>query len=133
MSTHPPTEERVRILRGMTNSSSLMAYEQAYKKLHNNQGIIGVNTLKESKEQDIRQAGTASHNVKKGMRDAKDILQRVAGYGLLTCSCGLKMKIPKGTDHKTVKCPRCGKIHEIPVELLGAAAIALNQSTAKQI
>jgi heat shock protein HtpX len=127
-STHPRTEERVRILRGMTGSSSLMAYEQAYRNLHGNQGIIGASTLRSSDEQGIRQVEAVTQNVKKGMREAKDILQRVAGYGLLTCSCGLKMKIPKETDHSKVNCPRCGKTHEIPLKLLSAAAIAASQS-----
>jgi heat shock protein HtpX len=132
-STHPPTAERVRILRGMTSSSSLMAYEQAYRQLHGDQGIIGAATLKSTEEQGIRQAGAPGQNVKKGMRDAKNILQRAAGYGLLTCSCGIKMKIPKDTDHNSVKCPRCGKVHKIPLELLSAAAIALNENAAKKI
>lgn len=132
LSTHPRTEERIRILRGMTGSSSLMAYEQAYKKLYGDQGIIGASTLKSSDEQGIRQADATTQNVKKGMRDAKDILQRVAGYGLLACSCGLKMKIPKETDHSKVKCPRCGKTHEIPLELLSAVAIAASHSSTKQ-
>ncbi len=126
-STHPATEERVRILRGMTGSSSLMAYEQAYKQLHSNQSIIGAATLKGSDTQDIRSAEGTTQNARQGMREAKDILQRVAGYGLLTCSCGLKMKIPKETDHNDIKCPRCGKMHEIPLELLSAAAIAMSQ------
>jgi len=129
-STHPPTEERVRILRGMTSSSSLLAYEQAYRQLHADQSIIDAATLKSAGEQDIRQADAPAQNVKKGMREAKDILQQVAGYGLLTCSCGLKMKIPKETDHSTVKCPRCGKIHKVPPELLSAAVIAMRQSPA---
>ena len=122
-STHPPTEERIRILRGMTSSSSLLAYEQAYRQIHENQSIIGASALKDSEEQGIRQADTTAQNVKKGMRDAKNILQRATGYGILTCACGLKMKIPKVMDHERVKCPRCGKVHEIPPELMGIAAI----------
>jgi heat shock protein HtpX len=132
-STHPPTAERIRILRGMTSSSSLTAYEQAYKQLHGDQGIIGTVTLKGSEEQSIRPASATTQNVKKGMRDAKSILQHAAGYGLLTCSCGIKMKIPKDTDHDKVKCPRCGKVHEIPLELLSTAAVALSQRPAKRI
>jgi len=132
-STHPPTEERVRILRGMTNSSSLIAYEKAYRQLYADQGIIGAASLKSSDEQGIRQAEAPVQDVKKGMREAKDILQRVAGYGLLTCSCGLKMKIPKETDHNNIKCPRCGRIHQIPLEFLSASAIALSQNPAKHL
>lgn len=129
-STHPPTEERIRILRSMTNGSSLLAYEQAFRKLHANQGIIGVSTLQNAQEQAVRASQAATQDVKKGLREAKDILQRVAGYGLLTCTCGLKMKIPKETDHNKVKCPRCGSIHEIPLEFLSAAAIAAGHRSA---
>jgi heat shock protein HtpX len=125
-STHPPTAERVRILRGMTASSSLTAYEDAYRQLHDNKGLIDAAALKSAGEQGIRQADSAAHDVKKGMRDAKDILQKVAGYGLLSCSCGMKMKIPKETDHSKIKCPRCGRVHEVPTEFLSAAAIAMN-------
>jgi heat shock protein HtpX len=123
-STHPPTEDRIRILRGMTGSSSFQAYQQAYKSLHGNQNILSAGTLKEAQEQAIRQPTAEKHDPRKNMRDVKDILHRVSGYGILACSCGLKMKIPQGIDQSKVDCPRCGTTHQIPPELLAAAAIA---------
>jgi heat shock protein HtpX len=123
-STHPSTEDRVRVLRGMTGSSSLKAYEDAFRQLHDNQGILSAGVLQSAEEQDIRPSTATSHDAKKGMRDIKDILHRVEGYGLLACTCGMKMKIPKGLEQKVLDCPRCGKSHEIPVEFLSAAAIA---------
>jgi len=86
--------------------------------------------LKSSEDQGIRSADAAQQDARKGMREAKNILQRAAGYGMLTCTCGLKMKIPKNTDHNAVKCPRCGRVHQIPPEFLTAAAIAAGQSRA---
>jgi heat shock protein HtpX len=117
-STHPATEDRIRILRGMSGSSSLFTYEQAYRKLHNNQSIMNSGTLEKAKEQSIRQPGDSTHNQRKSMRDIKDVLHRLEGYALLTCGCGLKMKIPKGIDQQTINCPRCNAIHKITPELL---------------
>ncbi|HES59663.1 MAG: M48 family metallopeptidase [Calditrichaceae bacterium] len=126
-STHPSTEDRIRILRGMTSGSSLKAYEKAYQGIHGGSGILGKSTLQDSKDQGIRSAQTDKHEAKKSMRDVKDILHKAAGYGLLTCSCGVKMKIPKETDYSKVKCPRCGTVHGVPMEFLSAAAIAMSQ------
>jgi heat shock protein HtpX len=122
-STHPATEDRIRILRGMSGSSSLFTYEQAYRKLHNNQNIINPGTLEEAKEQSIRQPGDSTHDQRKNMRDIKDVLHRLEGYALLTCGCGLKMKIPKGIEKPTINCPRCNAIHKIPTELVAMATM----------
>jgi heat shock protein HtpX len=122
-STHPPTEDRIRVLRGMTGSSSYHAYEQAYRNLHNNQGVLSAGTLKTAQDQAIRQPTAGKHDTKKSMRDIKDILHRVEGYAVLACSCGMKMKIPKGMDQPKIDCPRCGRTHTIPPDLLAAAAI----------
>ncbi|MEJ2056158.1 MAG: M48 family metallopeptidase, partial [Calditrichaceae bacterium] len=94
-STHPPTEERIRILRGMTKNSSLKAYEQAYQNLHKGQSLFAKSSLKNAEDQDIRGAQSSGHDNKKSMRDVKDILHKAAGYGFLTCTCGMKIKVPK--------------------------------------
>ena len=111
----------------MTSSSSLQAYEQAFRSVHGGSGILGKSTLQSSQDQSIRNAQATKHDTKKSMRDVKDILHKAAGYGLLTCTCGVKMKIPRETDYSKVKCPRCGTIHNIPMEFLSAVAIATNQ------
>jgi heat shock protein HtpX len=127
-STHPPTQDRIRVLQAMSGSASLLAYEQAYKKLHGNQGLLSDKTLQLSQDQNIRQAVAEKQDKKKDMREVKDILHRIEGYALLTCTCGLKMKIPKESDHNKIQCPRCGISHEVPLELLSAAAIAAQHS-----
>jgi heat shock protein HtpX len=124
-STHPPTEDRIKILRGMVKGSSLWEYESAYRKLHQDKGVIGPVSLKNAKDQSIRAASSdaAKHNTKKSLRDVKDILHKSAGYGLLACACGMKLKIPPKFKHKKVKCPRCGRHHEVPTELLAPAIL----------
>ncbi|MEJ2633824.1 MAG: M48 family metallopeptidase [Calditrichia bacterium] len=126
-STHPPTEDRIRILRGMAKSSSLRAYEEAYEKVHNNKGVIDSVSLGAAKEQGIRNpsATPADHDPRKGLRQAKDILHKTAGYGLINCACGLTMKIPPNFNRQSVTCPRCGREHNVAAELL-AVSEALN-------
>jgi len=123
-STHPPTEDRIRVLRGMSSGSSLAEYEKAFRTLHRDAGVIGANNLKASEEKGIRQPQAEKVEHKKSLRDIKDVLHKAAGYGLLTCVCGLKMKIPPNFEHKKVKCPRCKRVYDVPVEFLAATAAA---------
>jgi heat shock protein HtpX len=129
-STHPPTEDRIRVLRGMAKGSSLAEYEKAFRTLHKNAGVIGANNLKSSQEKGIRQPQAERHDPRKNLRDVKDSLHKAAGYGILTCVCGVKMKIPPNFEHKKVRCPRCKRVHDVPVELL-AATLAVNHASSK--
>jgi heat shock protein HtpX len=126
-STHPPTEDRIRILRTMTGGSSLTSYNQAFQTLHKNQGLFSSKTLRDDQDQPVRSSSAAAHDPKKGMRDIRDILHRVNGYGVLACSCGMKMKIPQNLEYKKIKCPRCGKMHDTPAEFLSAAMLTEDQ------
>lgn len=123
-STHPPTEDRIRVLRGMTSGSSLAEYEKAFQHLHKDAGVIGASNLKASQEKGIRQPQKEKTEPKKSLRDIKDVLHKAAGYGVLTCVCGLKMKIPPNFEHKKVKCPRCKRVYDVPVEFLAASVAA---------
>ncbi len=124
-STHPPTEDRIRVLRGMAKSASLLAYEKAFRQLHNNQPLMTPASLAASKEKEIREpSGEAQqHNPKKSLRDVQNILHKIGGYGILACACGIKMKIPPKFEHKKVKCPRCGRSHQVPLELLASTVL----------
>ena len=119
-STHPPTEERVRILRSMAGGAGFGAYEAAYAKSAG-KGLIGQRTLKEADAPALRGASAESDEpdaVKQ--REAVDILHRMNGMLFLACACGLKMKIPPTFKGKTVDCPRCGK--HLPVRAAAMAA-----------
>ena len=129
-STHPPTEDRIRVLRGMAKGSSLAEYEKAFRTLHKNAGVIGANNLKASQEKGIRQPQAEKHDPMKNLRDVKNVLHKAAGYGILTCVCGVKMKIPPNFEHKKVRCPRCKRVHDVPVELL-AATLAVEHASSK--
>ncbi len=131
-STHPPTAERIRILRGMAKSSSLVAYENAFKKV-NNSVLLTPGMLQGVKEQGVRSAAaeTAKHDPQKNLRDIKDILHKNNGYGILTCACGVKLKVPPQFIKEKVRCPHCGREHNVSAELLVAAAALSTQTPPK--
>jgi heat shock protein HtpX len=115
-STHPPISERVRILRNLTHGASFRDYSQAYTSATGRKTIVPASAL--DKEQvAIREASERAAKEKRKadqMRQVGDIMRVINGFIFLTCVCGLKLKIPPNYKPDKVKCPRCGKILNIP-------------------
>jgi len=113
-STHPPTADRVRVLRSMAGGAGLAQYEAAFRKVHRT-GIMGAADLRQVPEAPIRQPGGDSGvEPLEQAREAVDVLHRLGGYIFLACPCGLKMKIPPAYGGKEIVCPRCGRGHRVP-------------------
>ncbi len=109
-STHPPTEERIRILRSM-GGASLGAYEAAFRKTRGG-SLIGPQSLRDSPSASIRAPsgeGPIESNV-----DLKFISRRALGYLRLRCNCGLEISIPEGYEQNTIRCIRCGSTLPVP-------------------
>jgi heat shock protein HtpX len=124
-STHPPTDDRIKVLRSMSSEASLAAYEQAYEQLHGQQPIMPASALQESTAAPVREAaGGGAESPNKQWREAQDLLHKVQQYGVLACACGMKMKLPPDFDDKAVTCPRCGTQHALPADILAAMAAA---------
>ena len=110
-STHPPIEERVKILKTMSRGASFKDYSDSYSQTVGSKTIMPASALKESGDVALRQGSTATASSnKKQLRDMGDIMRMVNQFTFLTCACGLKMKIPPNFKAPKVKCPRCGKI-----------------------
>jgi heat shock protein HtpX len=124
-STHPPTAERVRILRGMTHGSSLKEYEKSYRKMFS-EGLIAPAALQSAKETGIQKPVEGEKKVepRQQLRQAKDILHNLNGYGLIVCACGVKLKIPPEFQNSKVRCPKCKRLHDVSQKLLGASLAA---------
>ena len=120
-STHPPTSERVRILRSMGGAAGYAAYEAAYAKA-SGRHLLGKETLSDADVAGVRapSAEPEPDDLAKA-RDVVDILHRMDGLLFLACACGLKMKIPRGHKGDKVQCPACGRVMGIPT----AAAVRL--------
>jgi heat shock protein HtpX len=115
-STHPPTADRIRVLRGMGKNSSLAAYEEAFRETHRDHSVIGARNLASSVENGVREpsATETKADSTRQWRTVQDLLQRVHQYSVIACPCGLNIKLPPAFDRKTVTCPRCGASHDAP-------------------
>lgn len=125
-STHPPTSERIKVLRGMGGNCSLIDYQKSFlsfssdakggslfsgddltQKLYHGQpgaatGLVaGKMTVKAAPSQDVKKPIA-------GRGEVSDVLWKQADYKVIECSCGLKIKIPPqfGRDH--IYCTKCG-------------------------
>ena len=124
-STHPPTADRIQVLRAMAGGS-LTAYDQAFRKLHGDQAILGARTLAGAPDVEVRPARVQKKVTQaEQLRAAKDILNQAARFATIACACGLRIKLPPGFDEKSVRCPRCGRYHTVPSPDLLAGAAAL--------
>jgi len=69
-------------------------------------------------------AGETTPDTAKGRaRAVDDFFYQQDGYRVLDCECGAKLKAPPGLTATKVKCPHCGRGHELAVfrELGGSA------------
>ena len=123
-STHPPTEERIRILRSMAGLADYRAYQRAYAKIKGKPtAVIPPSGIRGTKQLQAREASAEAEpemGEKAVTRDVMDIMRAVNGYAFLVCACGLKMKLPPELESPTVTCPKCGRENRVPTAELAA-------------
>ena len=118
-STHPPLQERIRILRAMAGGAAYANYDQAYRKVKNTQsGIISDTTAAAAGTVGLRAATTggpveplADDKVSRA-REVNDMMYRINDYSIINCECGAKLKVPPSMQGTMIKCPRCGRPHQ---------------------
>jgi heat shock protein HtpX len=112
-STHPPTEERIRILRSMASGAGFNDYNKAYGKV-NGGTIISGSDLRSAEELELRGIKRPEPVDRAAQtRNANDILLRASKFSFIECACGLRIKVPPGFPVRSVKCPRCGELHQL--------------------
>ncbi|MGQ9663391.1 MAG: M48 family metallopeptidase [Kiritimatiellia bacterium] len=105
-STHPPTAERIRILRSMAGAS-LLDYEAAFR-ASTGKGLIGDRSLSQVQAQSIREASEPGPSLYAGT--VRDAMYQGYGYIPLHCSCGMEFVVPRSYERREVRCTRCGAI-----------------------
>ena len=121
-STHPPIDERVKILRTISHGANLSDYQNAFGTITGKKNIIPASGRHAKTKLDIRAASASKETktAKKSTRDLGDLIRAVNKYMFLTCACGLKMKIPPDYKKEKIDCPRCGKVNQVPLAELTA-------------
>ena len=117
-STHPPTSERIKILRSMAGGVNYINYQNAFNIVKGKDSVLmPAAALADQTKIDIRKASSDSEssNKVKEKRTLGDLMMTVNKYAFIACACGLKMKIPPDYKEKSITCPRCGRKNEIPL------------------
>ena len=133
--THPPTETRVRILRGMAGGAGWGDYERAFRQATGGrQHCLDGRTLAADSAIAIRPP-TASAPVAapsappaagpvggladrigamERVRQVNDLLDRLADFLLVPCACGVQIKVPPELRREVIRCPRCNRDNPLP-------------------
>jgi len=118
-STHPPTDNRVKILRAMGGGAGYVDYEAALKKVEGER--LRLPELELAARTGERLRSRAADPDQGPLEDpvnrahaALGLIDAMAGYTTLLCLCGLRVKTPPESDATHVGCPRCGRVLDVP-------------------
>ena len=115
-STHPPIQERIRILRTMAGAS-YSDYNQAYKKLRKDQEVIPSSALAVTGTTvPLRSAQSGKEgelDEHQQARETSDILWRINDYRTIDCDCGTRLRVPPNYRESQIRCPHCGRINPV--------------------
>jgi heat shock protein HtpX len=124
-STHPPISERVRILRAMSGGS-FADYNRAYTNIRRSRGgvisatavatVVGTVPLRAAtKPEKITTPESESDEIQR-VRETSNVMWRLNDYRTIACDCGTTLRIPPRFKSPRVKCPHCGRTHQIQVK-----------------
>jgi heat shock protein HtpX len=114
-STHPPISERIRILRAMAGAS-FNDYDQVYRQVHGGKGVIPAASLTAETVPiaTMRLEGEAGEPTEiERARETSDVMWRLSNYNTITCDCGAKLRVPPKFKETIIKCPHCGRTHQV--------------------
>ncbi len=141
-STHPPIQERVRILRAMSGAS-FQDYEESFGEITGRGGVLPKSALEDPhagaglrvqgetwrREQAGAVAGAAAmpesaaavaaaapeapESARQRARAVDDWFYDKDGWRHVECGCGAVLKIPPALASSRIKCPRCGTEHAV--------------------
>ncbi|MFA5260994.1 MAG: M48 family metallopeptidase [Candidatus Omnitrophota bacterium] len=114
-STHPPVDERIKILRSMMQGANYKQYAEAFSKVKGGVSLMPSSALADSESVPLRQPSVSGEDPRSSKQRARDLgdLRRVLNkYLFISCACGLTIKIPPDFNRETFICPRCRREHD---------------------
>jgi heat shock protein HtpX len=115
-STHPPIAERIRILRSMAGASYRdyeLSYEQTKKqKLMPASALVGAEKVAVRLAQPGSALDEKAAQVERA-RETSHVLWGLSGYKTIGCPCGARLRVPPNYEGKAVRCPHCGRVHQV--------------------
>lgn len=116
-STHPPIAERIAVLRAMSQGVGFQDYNRAYATTTGRAGIIPSSAVNHSDSAPIRSAAasTPMNAFDKARQHIRigDYIRQKEGFEMISCSCGVKLKLPPNWNADKAMCPRCKTIHTV--------------------
>jgi heat shock protein HtpX len=110
-STHPPTAQRIAILRSLAGTVSYAGYDEAFRRLKGRPvGVVPVAALGKPAAP-VRSASQDPRSQLERLRQSNNLLWRLAGYTFIPCSCGTTLKVPPSYRGQKLPCPQCGTPH----------------------
>jgi len=115
-STHPPTSERIRILRSLGGHLSLERYDEAFRKVTNRAvGVVPAGSMQAIAAAEARKPAAPDPRTHiQRVREVTDALWRLQSYIFIACACGTSLKVPPEYAGREIPCPHCGTAQERP-------------------
>ncbi len=120
-STHPPIQERIRILRKLSGASYI-DYQKTFSEITNRKSLLlPGSALAEADPVPLRSKGdpgvmpavAGDFSAPSVKHASGDIIMAANGFRFVNCSCGMKLKIPPSFTRNSVKCSRCGTVYNL--------------------
>ncbi|MGC9324838.1 MAG: M48 family metallopeptidase, partial [Desulfomonilia bacterium] len=133
--THPPLEERIRILRAMSMGAGYLDYMKAYVDVTGRrEALVRHSDLPDTPGVEIRQplseTSSAETSPAQARKKTGDMLRALNNFAFIPCLCGMRIKVPPEYDADSITCPRCGRNHTIPATDAQALGAVLATSAA---
>jgi heat shock protein HtpX len=112
-STHPPTAERIRILRSFGGSVSFADYQEAFRRVTGRPvGLVPQAALR-LPPVPVREPGGDPRTPLERLRQSTALLWRLSGYTTILCPCGTTLRVPPAYRGQELPCPQCGTRHRV--------------------
>ncbi|MDD5562448.1 MAG: M48 family metallopeptidase [Thermoanaerobaculaceae bacterium] len=131
-STHPPTSERIRILRSMGGGAGLVRYDEAFRAVTGKKGgVVPPSALAGAGQAPAVAPVAAPPSVPapaqaavpvpvpaaggrlERVRQTTDMLWRLNQFVFIPCACGTTLKVPPAYVGREIACPHCGAVHKV--------------------